>query len=296
MAIILFKIDKMIGINRMKKIAWSIFRRLPLDIRRRVLFFKNHRRLLNVKMPSTFNEKVNWRILNDRRAVLSWTCDKLQMKIHASNLSNRVLIPKTLWAGVDLRELDHFKFPERWILKANHRSQCVYIGVGRPEVGELQVATRGWLDRIQEEHLGEWAYSKADPCFILEEWIGDGDLVPEDYKLFVFDGSVKMIQVDTDRFVDHKIALYDRNWTRVDAGKNLWLQAQDSPKPVALELMISIAEDIGRGYDFMRIDLFATRSGIYFGETTPYPGGGLSPFDPIEFDLRLGKQWTLPRV
>ena len=277
----------------MKNLARRMIRLVPLPLRRRLYFLKAHHRWPRLGHPLTFNEKVNWRILNDRSESLEWTCDKLLMKEFASKSPSGVMVPKTLWAGTNLEELAALDFPERWILKANHRSQCVYIGEGQPSASVLGSATEGWLDDWQAAQLGEWAYSSATPVIILEEWIGNGAHVPEDYKFFVFHGRVEMIQLDQDRFTGHQMSLYDRNWRPVEASKALWKDAGRVSKPVNLEQMISIAESLGRQFDFMRIDLFDTDSGIYFGETTPYPGGGLSRFKPRSFDLELGRKWKL---
>ena len=150
------------------------------------------------------------------------------------------------------------------------------------------------MQPFQAENLGEWAYTVAEPSFLLEEWIGDEDVAPIDYKFFVFDGIVKMIQVDEDRFKNHRLSLFDREWNPINASKDLWQEADSKVRPVSLPEMIRIAELIGKPFDFMRVDLFDTPTGIYFGETTPYPGGGLSPFKPTTFDEKLGSYWQLP--
>ena len=278
----------------LKSAVRSVLTRIPLKPRRQLYFLKAHRSWPNLSSPKSFNEKVNWRIINDRRAEISWTCDKLRMKAFAHASKEAVNVPKTLWQGSDVEELADFDFPERWILKANHRSQCVFPGKGNPTLSTLLAATDGWLDNWQGEQLGEWAYKFARPLIFLEEWIGDDDKPPSDYKFFVFHGRVELIQFDQNRFSGHKISLYDRDWDPIGAAKGLWDDAGITPEPVHLREMIDIAESLAKDFDFMRIDLFDTSSGIFFGETTPYPGGGLSPFEPKSFDLELGSRWTLP--
>lgn len=278
----------------MKSVIRSILTKMPLQPRRQLYFLKAHRAWPNFSSPKTFNEKVNWRIINDRREVLSWTCDKLRMKDFAQKSDAAVSVPRTLWSGTDISELVDLSFPDRWILKANHRSQCVFPGKGSPDLDTLQAATDGWLDNWQGNQLGEWAYEFARPLILLEEWIGNDDEPPSDYKFFVFHGRVELIQLDQNRFSGHQIALYDRGWNPLGATKGLWEDAGVTPEPAHLQEMIEIAESLGKDFDFMRIDLFDTDFGIFFGETTPYPGGGLSPFEPKSFDLELGSKWSLP--
>ena len=58
----------------------TIQRTLPQRLKRHVLFLRFHRKWGNFAHPRTFSEKVNWRILYDRRPELTWTCDKLESK------------------------------------------------------------------------------------------------------------------------------------------------------------------------------------------------------------------------
>src|SRR5215471_3670063 len=95
--------------------------RLPARSSRRALFMFYHCRLPHFRDPVPFNEKDNWRSLNDRRPILEWTCDKLAMKEYAAKVPG-LRVPRTLWAGTDLRELGDTDLPEYWVLKPNHRS------------------------------------------------------------------------------------------------------------------------------------------------------------------------------
>jgi hypothetical protein len=279
-----------------RQIAWKAFAALPLAWRRQILFVRAHHRWLNLENPQSFNEKVNWRMVFDRRDSLAWTCDKMRMKEHASAACAEVKVPQTLWSGSDLQELRTYPFPSKWILKPNHGSQDVIIGAGSPDIDELVKKTQGWLQDHLGAERGEWAYSLARALYVLEEWIGDGNNAPTDYKCFVFDGKVRIIQVDTDRFTGHKMAIYTPTWERLKVSKPLHGAPIDHKRPANLGVMISAAEAIASEFDFMRIDFFDTPHGVYFGETTPYPGSGLSPFSPKAYDYVLGSYWNLPAL
>ena len=49
-----------------------------------------------------------------------------------------------------------------------------------------------------------------------------------------------------------------------------------------------------KGFDFVRVDLYALGDRIVVGELTHYPEGGNKSFDPPEWDARLGALW--PRL
>ena len=57
-----------------------LFRHLPIALRRHLLFFRAHKKWGNFNAPKTWREKMQWRILNDRRTILSVACDKLAQK------------------------------------------------------------------------------------------------------------------------------------------------------------------------------------------------------------------------
>jgi hypothetical protein len=267
--------------------------KLPVGAKRRALFACFNRRLPGFKDPLTFNDKVNWRILNDRRPLLEWTCDKLAMKEHACAIAG-LRVPRTYWAGRDLRELEGAALPAHWVLKPNHRSGLVHFGRGRPDIARLRELTAEWLDPFQSADLGEWAYSRARPLLLAEEVIGEPGSPPPDYKFFVFGGDVAAIQVDTGRHLVHRRRLYLPDWSPLDVRSGYWPLAATEPPPAGLDRMLAVAAELGAGFDFIRVDLYDVSEKVFFGEVTPYPGGGLDRFVPASFDAELGARWKLP--
>ncbi|MCZ2860214.1 ATP-grasp fold amidoligase family protein [Blastococcus sp. VKM Ac-2987] len=271
---------------------------LPPTARRRYLYLAGHHRLPRLRDPRTFTEKVNWRILRDRRPELAWTCDKLAMKEYAARVQQEagVAVPETLWSGEDLGAVAGRAFDRAWVLKPNHRSGLVRFGAAaQPMDAPTVAATRDWLGDDQSVLLGEWAYSQARQLFLVEEDIaGAGPL--DDYKFFVFHGEVAAIQVDRGRFTrQHVRNYYSPEWEPITVQKTV----PSGPPTVApgnLAAMLHAAEVLGRSFDFMRVDLYSTGDTVWFGELTPYPGGGVTRFEPPEFDSWLGERWSLPTL
>ncbi len=271
------------------------FIKFPPLVRRELLYLRKHRRVGHLRHPVLFSEKVNWRILYDRRPILSWTCDKLLMKEEAAR--HGVATPKTYWHGRDLRELAGVQLPARWVLKPNHRSALVHFGHGpirESDVPRLEALTRGWMDETQATLLGEWAYSQASRCLLVEEMIGDAEPAPTDFKVFVFDGRPHIITMATDRHRLHAIRHYTPAWQTLpfSLGERTGPLA---PPPPNLDEMLSAASRLAAPFDFMRIDLYNVNDIVYLGEFTPYPNGGWYPNLPLEWDRKLGALWRLPR-
>jgi hypothetical protein len=235
---------------------------------------------------------MNWRILYDRRPILEWTCDKLAMKEYAAKTS-RVRVPETYWSGTDLRELSDVELPEHWVFKPNHRSGKVFFGDRKPKIAYLKQLSTDWLRPFEGEDLHEWAYLKARPLLLTEELIGAPGSPPKDYKFFVFGGEVGLVQVDMDRHTAHRRRMYLPDWTPLDATFGHYGLGPSEPPPANLSEMLAIASDLGRPFDFIRVDLYTVADEIFFGEMTPYAASGLDRFIPESLDAYLGAKWDL---
>lgn len=273
---------------------WTVDR-LPMRWRRAVRYRRVHGHFPALRHPVHFTEKVTWRMLNDRRELLHRTCDKLAMKEHASRTAPAgVRVPRTLWSGTDVGELAAVALTGDWVLKPNHRTGLVLFGSGPADVVALEAATQGWL--LPEEWLkgGEWAYSVARACLLVEERIGAPGTELTDYKFFVFDGRVRAVQTYAARFSASAMRLYSAEWEYLGRARD-HSPGDPVPRPARLEEMIAAAEQIGAGYDFIRVDLYEHDEEVWFGELTPYPGSGLVAWESTALDRRVGSWWTLPR-
>lgn len=271
---------------------------LPLSLRRRAMYYRKYRRPLRLHHPVAFSEKVNWRIVYDRRELLAVTCDKLAMKEFALARVPSLRVPATLWTGRDVRSAAGLDLPPRWVLKPNHRFGLVHFGRDAAIPAELVPVVAGWLEETQASQAGEWAYSRARRLLLIEEFVGRGGQVPVDYKFFVFDGVPHLVQVDTGRYDSHledghRQRLYTPDWTPLPYTMNYPVGPVEDP-PSSYQRMLDVAAALGEGYDFLRVDLYDLDGEVAFGEITPYPSGGRAVRFPREADEALGQHWRLP--
>ena len=290
----------MTGVTRsLRGAAGSLVYRLPVGVERRLLFVYHNRKLPHFNKPVTFSDKVNWRILNDRRPLLEWTCDKLAMKDYAEGAGlERLRVPRTIWSGSELGDLASVDLPEHWVLKPNHRSGLIYFGHGQADLRELSTVTATWLDTFESSKMREWAYAAARPMFLVEELLGPPGSPPPDYKIFVFDGEPDLIEM-VNRYDGNQQRLYRADWTPLEVLYGPQGIAPVAPPPPALDRMLEISRDLGKPFDFIRVDLYDlydVDGSIVFGELTPYPCGGLERFRPASFDVELGRKWRLPTL
>ena len=136
---------------------------------RRLLFRRTYGRALPLRRPDILRED---QLADGLRPppLLSWACDKEAVKAHVAAGHPDVVVPATLWSGVDVGELAGRGLPERWVCKPNHRTGLVHLGRGASaDVAELRRVTRGWLAEEQADQFGEWAYAGARRLLAVEE-------------------------------------------------------------------------------------------------------------------------------
>lgn len=285
----------MIVIRRYGRIAYrGVLKKLPLSLRRRILFLRHRRRWLRLNDPVTFSEKVNWRMVYDRRPLLGMACDKDAAK--SSVASRGISVARTLWRGTDLGDLAanwSYGDDQEWVLKPNFSSGDILFGRGRPDAHALSGIAASWLSADRSE-TGEWGYSQADRVLLLEERLGEEDTAITDYKFFVCDGrvlTVRVLQVGTKARTGVRYYNPDGSPSRfVDPIVPL---APQEDLPSSWSQMVSIASLLGAEFDFVRVDLYDVGGEVFFGELTVYPGGGLNPRGK-EFEEQMGKAWELP--
>lgn len=279
------------------RVLRSLEIRLPDSLSVRVGFLRVHGQLPALRCPRTFSEKIAWRKLHqhDPRFVL-WT-DKARVKnVVAEKIGAQHVVP-TLWEGERPEEIPYATLEPPYVIKTNQRSgKNLFVRMReevRPEAFTAHL--RSVLQARYVDIFREWAYEQIPPRILVERMLKEpGCEVPRDYKCFVFRGRVLWIQVDGDRFCEHRRAFFDRFWNRVAVRITYPEIEGNPPAPPELEQMIALAETLAEPFDFVRMDFYNTPEGIFFGEATFYPVGGVGVFNPPEWDRVFGEAWKLP--
>jgi hypothetical protein len=245
-----------------------------------------HRRPLSLDAPVRFTELVQRRKLFDRDPRIPNLIDKLGAKRFVADLLGTDWNTPTLWSGTRLPETP--PWPRPFVVKSRHGcNQRRFVRSGAESWSAIRRASAGWMRHDYGRWLDEHGYRGIARGLIVEPFVGDGMVLPVDYKLYVFAGRVAFIQVHLDREDDHRWLVLDREWRRVSSPT-----AEPDPRPPrSLARMIAGAEVLGRGFDFVRIDFYEVGGRPRFGEMTFYPGSGLDPFDPPALDLAMGALW-----
>lgn len=263
--------------------------------------YKHQGALPRLYNPQTFNEKLCYRKIFDRREILTVFADKYAARDFVAGKLGPEILPKLLHVTQDPRDIPFDALPDRFVVKPTHGSGWVGLVRDKATLDRQALIAQcdDWLSRSYYELTRERQYKHVTPRILVEEFIDDGSgTAPIDYKLMVFHGKMRFVQVHRDRFSALKITFYDPSWRRIDVvglTDAIGNYIEDIPRPARLDEMVAAAEALAGDIDFIRVDFYATKERIYFGEFTSVPGNGVVRYVPQSFDLELGQLWDLKR-
>lgn len=270
---------------------------LYLKLRYRARFHQK----LNLKNPKTFSEKIQWLKLYDRRPEYSMMVDKYEVKKYVADLIGEEYIIPTLNVWDSFDEIDFDTLPDQFVLKCTHDSGGLVICNDKATF-DIETAKKKIEASMKAKyyyHGREWSYKNVKPRIIAEEYMEDAttkDL--RDYKFFAFNGDVKMLFIATERQEkdsETKFDFFDMEFNHLPF-RNGHPNADVPPaKPQNFELMKELASKLSKGIPHVRVDFYEVDGKVYFGELTFCHWSGLMPFEPHEWDEKLGSWLELPQ-
>ena len=275
----------------------SFISMLPMKVAIRIEHLRRIGHYPNLNKPTTFNEKIQWRKLNGDHLSYAKLADKILVKDYILETLGESWVTPTLWYGDGPLFLDQKKWSYPYIMKSNNGSGSVLIIKSEREERKkkdlIQSLRHNALNKLYAPFNNEKWYHLIKPQILIEPYLGDN---LNDYKLYVFNGSVEFIHVDTDRYLNHKRCFFDRNWNTLNIEHKFPIEKRSIQPPKSLDLMIEAAETLGKNLDFVRVDLYDLDSKPRFGELTFAPESGGGAFRPALWDHHFGKLWINPEM
>ena len=257
---------------------------------------------LNLKNPQTFNEKLQWLKLYNRKPEYTKMVDKYAVRKYiADTIGEEYLIPLLgVWDDPD--EIDFDKLPDQFVLKCNHNSglgMCICKDKSELDINRVKKELKKGLEQDYYLTAREWPYKNVPRKIIAEKYMEDDSGQFIDYKFMCFNGNVPCVMVCIDRNInDTKFYFFDKSWNLmrlnkrgIEAPKNFSL-----PKPKLIDTMFDIANELSKNIPFSRIDLYECNGKIYFGEITFFPQGGFDSNLLKDTDKYFGKLINLKGI
>jgi hypothetical protein len=258
-------------------------------------------RKLNLRNPQRYTEKLQWYKLNYRNPLMTICADKYSVRkyIESKGLGNILNDLYGVFESPD--EIDFDKLPDKFVIKTVNGSGTNLFCKDKYNF-DLNYAKKCIDDFFMRSSTSagrEWCYYDIPKKIIVEQYLEDKkkpDKSIDDYKFICFNGEVKYIVLDVDRFTNHKRNIYDTNWNYLNIISDCPSFGDIVKRPEGLEEMIIVANRLAEDFPAVRVDLYWINNRIYFGEMTFFPWSGYVNFEPDEFDFILGEQFALPNI
>ena len=284
--------------NVSKKLKYTL-KFLPDKVYIQIYYFLKFKRFCNLKNPQTYNEKLQWLKLNDRKDLYTTLVDKYEVKKYVADIIGKEYIIPTLGIYDNFDEIDFDKLPNQFVIKCTHDSEGIVICKDKSKLN-IQEAKKKIEKCLKYNfyYIGrEWPYKNVEPRIIIEEYMEDKENQElKDYKFFCFNGIAKAMFIASDRAKgETKFDYYDLNFKHLDLVQHYPNTTKQLKKPETFEKMIELSEKLSKDFPHIRIDFYEVNGKTYFGEMTFYHFSGFQPFVPEKWDKIFGDWLQLPK-
>lgn len=264
-----------------------------------LMFHRMLDRHLDLSNPKSFNEKIQWLKLNDRKDFYTNLVDKYKVReIIEKELGSQYLVPLIgSWDSFD--DIDFDSLPNQFVIKCNHDSGSVFICENKAnfDKDKTREKVNDSLSRNFYYRGREWPYKNIKRKVIIEELLRDqSSLELKDYKVLCFHGEPRFIEVHSNRSTEnHTQDYFSTDWDKLDISGYIPSSKFKIEKPVILAEMILLSRKLSRYIPFVRVDWYVANDKLYFGELTLYPGSGYNGYND-KVNIMLGSLIDLKKV
>ena len=261
------------------------------------IFKKTTRKKLNLNNPQTFNEKIQWLKLKWNNPMVISCADKYEVRKYVKDQGLEHILNELYYVYDNVDDLRWEVLPDKFALKLTNGSGTNLISDDKNKLQKSEVINilNTWMKTDFGKEFVEIHYSKMKSRVICEKYLEtEQGFLPNDYKIFCFNGTPKMLYVGIiENGYTHK-TFYDLEWNKMNILKGEH-KILDFERPKSLNEMIHYATILSKPFPFVRVDFFDIDGKPVFGEMTFTPTGGLATYYTDEAQLMLGSWITLPQ-
>lgn len=247
----------------------------------------------DLEHPKTFNEKLQWLKIHDRKDIYTTMVDKYEVKKYVAETIGKEYIVPTLGVYNKFDDIDFNTLPNQFVIKCTHDSGGTIIckDKSRLNIKKAKKTITKLLKRNYYYAGREWPYKNVKPRIIVEKYMSCFGLDSAvDYKFFCFNGEPNIVLVCSDRFSNDglKETWFDSEWNLLKITEGGHEIDRNIKKPIKFKKMKLLAKKLAQNMAFVRIDFYEFDGKVYFGEITFFPASGFERFDPKKWDRIFG--------
>ena len=254
---------------------------------------------LDLKNPQTFNEKLQWLKLYDRKEIYTTMVDKYEAKKYVADIIGEEYIIDTLGVYDNFDDIDFDSLPNQFVIKCTHDSGGIVICKDKSKFNydEARKKIEQSLKRNYYYSGREWPYKNVKPRIIIEKYMEDNNSKSmKDYKFFCFNGEPKIMYL-SEGLENHSTAsmsFFDMNFNETTCKRKDYKLFEYKPeKPKNFEKMKKYARLLSKNIPHVRVDFYEINGKVYFGELTFSTCSGFIPFEDEKWDYKLGSWLNL---
>jgi len=266
----------------------------------KVRYFCKFKKKLNLDNPQTYNEKLQWLKLYDRKPIYNQMVDKIDAKNYVASIIGEEYIIPTYFVYDDVEQIIWEKLPNSFVLKCTHDSGSVIVckDKSKLDIKKAKNKLKAGLKKSYFYENREWPYKNCKRRIICEKYMVDeSGYELKDYKWFCFNGEPKALFIATDRGnpnEETKFDFFDTDFNHIPVTNGHPNALHKISKPTGFEIMKKLAAKLSKGIPHVRVDFYDIDGKIYFGELTFFHWSGLMPFEPEKWDYIFGSWIQLP--
>jgi len=276
----------------------SVLTRISPVLSSKVIYRIHTGKNLNLKQPKFFNEKLMYLKLNDyKNNQLVVDCsDKIKVRDYIKKCGYSNLLTKIYGIYDDAKLINYKKLPSKFALKCNHGCGYNIICVDKKElnINETNKLLNKWKSKKFGYDTCEPHYFKIKPVIYAEEYIATSDgIMPNDYKIYCFNGVPKIVLVCSERDKALKLTFFDLEWNELDYVTSKYKSSKKISKPKKLSEMVEYAKVLSNPFKFVRVDFYERNNEVLFGELTFTPARCSAEYYNEKGNKELGEMLDL---
>ena len=256
-------------------------------------------RELDLQMPRTYTEKLQWLKLYDHRPEYTTMVDKYAVKQYVAEKIGPEYVVPLLGVWDRAEDVDFDALPQQFVLKTTHDSGSYIVCTDKSKL-DIPAARKKLAKFLKRKYYAcnrEWPYKNVRPRIIAEQYMVDsrcGEL--RDYKFFTFGGVPKILYIAQGRGKGEPTVadFFDMDFGHLDFTIDHDMAPVPPEKPLCFEEMKRLAAVLSEGTPQLRVDFYEVDGKVYFGEMTFFHCSGMAAFHPEQWDRTFGDWVRLP--
>ena len=252
----------------------------------------------NLKNPKTFNEKVNWLKLHNRKPIYTTMVDKYEAKKYVAERIGKEHIIPTYGVWERFEDIDFSTLPNQFVLKGTHDGGSLVIvrDKSKMDMGKARAILTKSLKTNYYWHGREWPYKNVRPRILAEQYMEDDKSAElRDYKFFSFDAVKKALFTTTEKeCAETKFDFFDMDFKHLNITNGHDNADVPPAKPEYFEKMKKFADILSKINPNLRVDFYEVNGLVYFGELTFSHWNAMVPLELEKWDRTFGDWIQLP--